>query len=121
MDLSNLVRKYEKTLILKDNTTDGKYVNGRWVEALPIEKLFKGTILPLTAEELKVYEAGTYTIQDMKLFVVSELKDLNNLDLELKEGEIVNYNSVEYEIDKYLGAELVGFKKYIIKMVMKND
>lgn len=119
MDLTRLIKKFERVITVKDTSTEGRYENGKWVEPQLIERQFYGAILPLTAKELQIYEAGTYTTQDIKLFVVSDLKDINDSPLEIAIGEIITVDNTDFEIKEGKNAsEIAGFKKYIAKRVL---
>ncbi|MFT9496375.1 hypothetical protein [Anaerosolibacter sp.] len=114
MDFTGLIKKYE-VLLAVEKKGEGSYVNGKWVETLT-ETQFMGTFLPLTHKDLRITEAGAYTTQDKKLFVVEDLKDINGDPLNLKDGDVIINNQGEFEIAQELEApEVVNYKKYIAK------
>lgn len=122
MDLSRLVKKYEKLLSVESTSTEGSYVDGRWVKPETVTREFYGTALNLSTEDLKTYEAGTYTTKDIKIFVIQGLTDTTGEALTLAEGEIVIKNDNRYEIKKILdGCDIAGFKKIIAKKVVIHD
>lgn len=122
MDLSRLVKKYEKLLSVESTSTEGTYVDGRWVKPQTATREFFGTALNLSTEDLKTYEAGTYTTKDIKIFVIQGLTDTTGEALTLAEGEIVIKNDNRYEIKKILdGCDVAGFKKIIAKKVVIHD
>lgn len=119
MNLTRLIKKFERVITIKDTSTEGRYENGKWIEPQPIERQFYGAMLPLTTEELQIYEAGIYTTQDIKLFVVNDLKDINNSPLEISIGEIITVDNTDFEIKEEIDvSEIAGFKKFIAKKVL---
>lgn len=122
MDLSRLVQKHEKLLSVESTSTEGSYVDGRWVKPGTVTRNFYGTALKLRPEELHLYEAGTYTTKDIKVFVVNGLVDTVGEPLVLAEKEVLIENGEEYQIDKILdGSEIAGFNKVIAKKVVIDD
>lgn len=122
MDLSRLIKAHEKLITIKDASTDGRYENGKWMNPPVIERSFYGCALPMTPKDLKFYEGGTYTTQDLKLFVVKDLMDIVGNYIEIAEGEVITVGDINYEISSELDAsELAGYRKFVAKKVIIDD
>ena len=51
----------------------GQYINGKWVAGKPKELPMTGIILPLSNDDLKYVESGTYTVKEKKLYTTMPL------------------------------------------------
>lgn len=70
-NFKRLVGKYGKNPFYLVTETDGGYdytQGGIWVEGTITETVQEGAVVPLTADDLKYDENGTYTTQDKKVY-----------------------------------------------------
>ena len=87
--LKRIISKYSNNYTIVDRT-EGSYINGRWVEGTATETELEGAVVPLSRNDLKIAEKGTYTEDDRKLY------SIYNHDI----GQIVIHKSKEYKIHK---------------------
>ncbi|TQR21800.1 hypothetical protein [Psychrobacillus vulpis] len=52
---------------------DGQYINGKWVQGGHDNVQMKGVILPLSNDDLKYVESGTYTVKEKKLLTTEPI------------------------------------------------
>lgn len=69
----------------------GGYVDGEWVMGQEEPKEMTGILLPLSNDDLKTAENGTYTVKEKKLLTV---------DL-IPEGTKVEYNGQKYTLQAF--------------------
>lgn len=53
---------------------EGQYINGKWVNGKPTEFPMSGIILPLSNDDLKYVENGTYTVKEKKVYTTVPLE-----------------------------------------------
>ena len=90
--------------------TDGGYYNekGRWVSEGRQDVSAIATILPLSATDLQFYEGGTYSTEDVKVFVIGVAL--------LPIGTRFERNGVTYEIREIQDyAEFADLRRYVGK------
>ena len=76
MDFSRLIQKYTVPFVMLEET-DGQYDQdngGIWVPGAVQEVPVSGAVLPLSNEDIRYDESGTYTAKDRKIFTYTELK-----------------------------------------------
>ena len=71
--------------------SDGRHVNGKWVPGAQQEVSKIGVILPLSNDDMKYIESGTYTVKERKL-LTTELIEM---------GTKVNYKEDLYTIQAF--------------------
>ncbi len=122
MDLSGLIKKHQRLLSVLSSTSEGEYINGKWIKPETLSKSFYGAKLNLTSSEVKIYGDGAYTVEDIKVFVPDDLLDTSLEALVLLEEEILVIDGTKYKISKILDAsELAGFRKIIATKVVIDD
>jgi hypothetical protein len=97
-NFKNLIKKYSKTPVYLLEQTEGHYdysQGGIWVPGTITEVEKQGAVLPLTNEDLKYDEGGTYTTQDKKLYTYN--------DFEV--GSKIKHKDLEYTIQEKQGYE----------------
>lgn len=65
--------------------------DGKWVPGGPKEISMSGIVLPLTEDDLQYTEAGTYSVKDKKIYVLSPLN----------EGQKINYKGDIFTIKNF--------------------
>jgi len=81
---------------------------GQWIKNTDTETNFKGVILPLNEEDLKLDVNGTYTKHDYKLYTKTSLSLSQN----------IVHNSITYEIQSKINyLNNTDFRRYIIRRV----
>ena len=70
---------------------DGDYVDGELVEGIAVPTELIGVILPLSNDDLKYDENGTYTAKEKKLLTVDQMP----------EGTKVEYNDQKYTVQAF--------------------
>lgn len=70
---------------------EGDYVDGEWVTGQEIPKEMIGIILPLSNDDLKYAENGTYTVKEKKLLTIDQIP----------EGTKVEYNAQKYTLQAF--------------------
>lgn len=91
-DFSRLIDKYAAPFTVIDDV-EGYYDQdngGVWVSEVAREIPVIGAVLPLTSEELKYDQNGTYTTADKKIFIY----------LKLKRGQRVIFDGKEYTVQE---------------------
>lgn len=84
---------------------------GLWDDAMPVQTQIRAAVLPLTAEELRFLETGTYSTQDVQLFCTQKLPMQTRFI----------YNGEQYAVDHiedYL--QTGGYVRYIAKRQMQG-
>ena len=110
-NFKRLIKKYAKSPVYELVETDGyrDYENGGiWVGGTMEEILIEdGAVIPLSNDDLKLDEGGTYTIQDKKLYCYKEMKA----------GTKVKYKEKEYTVmeSKDYADFDIGLFIYILK------
>lgn len=69
----------------------GGYIDGEWVMGQEGPKEMTGIILPLSNDDLKYAENGTYTVKEKKLLIVEQIP----------EGTEVEYNGQKYTLQAF--------------------
>lgn len=69
----------------------GGYVNGEWVEGIKIPTDMLGIILPLSNDDLKYAENGTYTVKEKKLLTADQIP----------EGTKIEHNGQKYTLQAF--------------------
>lgn len=70
---------------------EGGYVDGEWVKGGETPTKLTGIILPLSNDDSKYAENGTYTVKEKKLLTVDQIP----------EGTKVEYNSQKYTVQAF--------------------
>ncbi|MFL1997352.1 hypothetical protein VYF65_003116 [Lysinibacillus irui] len=70
---------------------EGGYVDGEWAEGKETPTELTGIILPLSNDDLKYAENGTYTVKEKKLLTVDHIP----------EGTKVEYNNQKYTVQAF--------------------
>lgn len=70
---------------------NGSYIDGEWVNGVVIPTELTGIILPLSNDDLKYDENGTYTVKGKKLLTVDHIP----------EGTKVEYNNQKYTVQAF--------------------
>lgn len=98
----------DREKFIKYEFLDGYYNNkGQWVEGQAKEVTLKGTFLPLSKDDLKFVEAGTYKETDSKLYTRNNLED----------GQKIKRvkTDLEYTVVKQLSYDgISAFRRYVI-------
>ena len=122
-----------KRLINKHSKLYGVIRKGERVQVGPIfqdgvdlELNVFGAVFQLTTEDLRNYEAGAYTTQDIILYVVSPYSLTDNLGAtsieQLKINDIVKFQGNDYKIDKDgLFTEHSDFLEFVCKKVVQDE
>jgi hypothetical protein len=72
--------------------TEGYWTDdGKWVPGETQEVPMSGIVLPLTEDDLKYTEAGSYTVKNKKIYVLEQLK----------EGQEIKYKDDNYTIQNF--------------------
>lgn len=83
--------------------TEGEWDdNGDWIGGGEREVQSGGIILPLSEDDLKYAEAGTYSEKDKKLYVTSELKTGNKVLYKNDKYTIQNFKDYSEYADVYI-------------------
>ncbi|MGE7112732.1 hypothetical protein [Lysinibacillus sp. NPDC047702] len=69
----------------------GGYVDGEWVDGQEAPEGMTGIILPLSNDDIKYVENGTYTVKERKLLTVEQIP----------EGTKVEYNGSKYTVQAF--------------------
>lgn len=59
---------------------EGDYVDGDWVDGTVVPTPMSGIILPLSDDDLKYAENGTYTVKEKKLLTVEKITEGTQVD-----------------------------------------
>lgn len=70
---------------------EGGYVDGEWVSGQEVPTEMTGIVLPLSNDDLKYAENGTYTVKEKKLLTVEQIS----------EGTKVDYNGQGYTLQAF--------------------
>lgn len=90
-NFKRLIKKYSKTPVYLLEETEGyhdPYQGGKWIPGEIIETELEGAVVPLSNEDLRFDEGGTYTAADRKLYCYKEIA----------KGEKVKYKDKPYTI-----------------------
>ena len=93
--MSNLRNKIEKKGVpfIVDQKRDGYWkTNGDWIPAgrlVPVDLI--GIILPLTEDDIRYSENGTYSAKDRKVYTTSNLEN----------GQRIKYKGITYTIQNF--------------------
>lgn len=89
---ADFVEEFSVPIIAKTVGSDGYYDDGEWVPPIPAEDLnLVAIVLPLSEDDLKYVESGSYTVKEKKLYVTKELAV----------GQKIEYKSDLYEIGAF--------------------
>jgi len=89
---SDFIDEFKVTFVAANEQTEGHYDdNGDYIPGANIPVLMDGILLPLTENDLKYSEAGTYSTQDKKIYTLEPLEI----------GQTINYKGVDYTIQSF--------------------
>ncbi|MBK5244294.1 MAG: hypothetical protein JJE18_04585 [Eubacteriaceae bacterium] len=110
-DFKRLIKKYSVTPAYVQTETPGSYDadTGEWVPGTLAAVEIDGAIVPLSGQDLTYGEAGTYTIDDRKLYCYDDFKT----------GLAIKHKDINYTIAQKLDYSDFsgGVFIYIIKKV----
>lgn len=112
-NFKRLIRKYSVKFTLIQSS-QGKFVSGRWEQGERVETLMYGAIVPLS--ERKIYSSGgTYTEQDRELYLTKPL------NAPLSDFQVV-HNTNTYAVEQGRNFEdYADVAVYTLKWVSKSD
>jgi len=89
-NFKRLIEKHQVTFtaVVKGEGYYNDY--GKWVEGSPTNEQREGAILPISKDDLKHVENGTYTTKDRKIYALSPLSV----------GDEITYEGQTYTIDQ---------------------
>lgn len=76
-DFKRLIKMYSKSPIYFLREEEGYHdpkQGGKWIEGTPEEVLIEGAIVPLSNEDLRYDEGGTYTTADRKIYCYTKME-----------------------------------------------
>ena len=100
-NFKRLIRKYSKNPVYYMQETGGHYdysQGGIWVEGTVDAMEFEGAVVPLSNQDLKYDEGGTYTAQDRKLYTY----------ITFDTGQKIKHKGLEYTIQEKRDYEDFG-------------
>ena len=125
MEFSDFIQDYTQKVKVTKET--GHWDQGDWIEDGPVDYYAGLAIMHLSAEDLRNYEAGKYTRQDIKVFAVEDLQAEiietgEKVLLVLEEGDLIEYQGKTYKIDDDEdNTDLSDFYEYVAtKVVIKK-
>ncbi len=86
---------------LRRPDSGGTYAKGEWQDASSTDTIIKGSIQPLSGNELLQLEEGERTRELRKIYTFEELKTASE-GADQTESDIIIYNGQEYEVIKTL-------------------
>lgn len=109
-NFKRLIKKYSKfpPFILRESPGYNDYTQGGiWVPGIVEEIQIEGAVVPLTNEDLKYDEGGTYNLEDRKLYCYKEIA----------KGEKIKHKDKVYTVLEERDYEDfdVDLKIYVIK------
>ena len=84
--------------------SSGSYVDGRWVDGVPIPLSFDGTIQNATPSDLKVLDEGSRNEEAIKIHTQFEL---------IVESDTINYNTKTWLVFNVADRKIGGYHKAI--------
>lgn len=97
--------------VLSDSN-EGQYINGKWVPNVPKEETKTGVILPLSNDDLKYIESGTYTVKEKKLLTTEPIEI----------GTKIRYKGDEYTLQAFKDyTEYTDVHIYLMKWREKGS
>lgn len=106
-DLRRLIKKYSRypAYIIRDMEGYYDYSNGGvWVDGIPYEIILEGAVVPLSNEDLKYDENGTYSSEDRKLYTYTEVakgEKIRHKDLIYTVQEKKDYTDFDLDLNIY--------------------
>lgn len=123
MDFSNFIEGYITPVTLKRGGK--KFVKGEYIDDGDFDRYKTSiAIIHLSLEELNQYDGGTYTSQDLKLFVPENNKAINiktekEVFLIPEEGDIIHFQDNDFKVqDPQNATHLSDFHKFLAKKVV---
>lgn len=90
--------------------TSGTYVNGRWVDATPVDLDFEGVIQNATPRDLENLPEGTRSHETIKIHT---LFDLIPMEEGTTKGDIVYYEGEDYLVISVAYRRIGNYNKVI--------
>ena len=126
MEFSDLIKEHSSEVeIVKEQ--EGYKDGPNWIPGGEVTYTAKIAVFYLSPQELKNYEGGNYTTQDIKLYVPEKLVATNQDTGQEEEIEVdfedeVKFNEKIFEIKEHKNQTVhADFHEYIAKKVVVDD
>lgn len=100
-DMSVLISTFNSNLpitLARKNT--GNFVKGKWVESTSTTYTFYGVVQDITPSIYEFYEGYKISLDGKIIYVYSNLKAINNsnveVDLLIQQDDLITYESIDY-------------------------
>ena len=98
MEFKSLIEEYSKNYTFYSKE-EGELDGPNWNEGEPTEHIINCAIFPLTSKDVQRYEGLSYTTQDIKIYLISPITDVEDEAVTLNEGDKVEYKGNTYVLD----------------------